>query len=61
MIGIIVTTWNGLEVTKAAMSSVRTTLPHIVIVSDNASTDGTQGWAEDQGYVLVESEENLGC
>lgn len=60
-IGIVVTTWNGLEGTRATIESIRATRSHQIIVSDNASTDGTQQWAEEQGYPLVESGTNLGC
>ena len=61
MIGIIVTTWNGLDGTKATIGSIRTKHEHQIIVSDNASTDGTQRWVMEQEYPLVESATNLGC
>ena len=61
---VIVLTWNGLEVTRACVSSIlqRTTHPDFrVVVVDNASTDGTASYLRGlDGITLIENEENLG-
>ena len=61
---VIVLTWNGLEVTRACVSSLlkRTTHPDFrVIVVDNASTDGTREYLQSlDGITLIANEENLG-
>ena len=45
-VSIIIVTWNGLELLKRFLPSVRATdYPHLeVVVADNASTDGTAEW-----------------
>jgi GT2 family glycosyltransferase len=61
---VIVLTWNGLEVTRACVSSILglTTHPDFrVTVVDNASTDGTGEYLRGLDDIsLIENEENLG-
>lgn len=63
-VSLIILTWNGLEVTRACVSSVleRTSHPDFeVIVVDNGSTDGTLEYLRGvAGIRLLENGENLG-
>lgn len=63
-VSVIVLSWNGLDVTRACVSSVleRTSHPDFkVIAVDNASTDGTREYLRSvEGITLIENPENLG-
>lgn len=63
-VSVIVLTWNGIDVTRACVTSIlrRTTHPDFrVIVVDNASTDGTLEYLRGvDGLTVVENIENLG-
>lgn len=63
-IAIVILTWNGLELTRRCMSSLKPdTLPEgvSVIVVDNGSTDGTQAYLRGLPRVtLIENGKNLG-
>ncbi len=55
-VGIILTTMNQLELTKEAIKSLiqNTSHPYELVVVDNNSTDGTQAWAKEQGFEIIE-------
>lgn len=56
--GIILTTFNQLELTKKALASlIENTADYDLIVVDNNSTDGTQQWIKDQGFNIIEFRE----
>lgn len=49
MIAIGITTWNGLEHTKACIESLsEISIPFKLIIWDNGSTDGTKEWFKEQ-------------
>jgi len=67
LVSIIVLAFNQLEHTRACLKSLRayTSLPHELIVVDNASTDGTadflRAWAADHSNVqIISNRQNLG-
>ncbi|GAB4111188.1 MAG: glycosyltransferase [Roseiflexaceae bacterium] len=64
LVSIIMLTWNGLEVTKRCLESLRTVAAGItyqVIVVDNGSTDGTLAWLQAQDdLVLIANPQNVG-
>lgn len=59
---IVLITYNRLEYSKRTLKSLKETLtlPHKIIIADNASTDGTAHWAmgADVDYVVL-NKENL--
>lgn len=63
-VSVIILSWNGLDVTRACVTSVleRTSHPDFrVIAVDNASTDGTLEYLRGvEGITLIENSENLG-
>jgi GT2 family glycosyltransferase len=64
-LSIIVVNWNGGELLKRCIDSVRqfpASIPFEVIVVDNASTDGTREWLTAQGdfVKLIANKENAG-
>jgi GT2 family glycosyltransferase len=64
-LSVIIVSWNTLELTRAALSSVRAhlgSIPHEVIVVDNDSSDGTPRMIEDEfpEVRLVHNTENVG-
>jgi GT2 family glycosyltransferase len=63
-VSVIVLAWNGIDVTRACVSSIleRTTHPDFrVIAVDNASTDGTLEYLRGvDGITVIENSENLG-
>jgi len=57
-IGIILTTFNNLEMTKVCLHSLfENTTNYELIVVDNNSTDGTQDWIKKQNIQLIELKE----
>jgi hypothetical protein len=51
---VIVVTWNGAHLLRPCLDSLRAqTMPHAVLVIDNASTDGTDALLEDYPEVWV--------
>lgn len=61
-IGIVVVTYNRLEVLKKNVQSLRnqTYLNKQIIVINNGSTDNTKQWLEEQADLIVIHQENLG-
>ena len=63
-VSVIVLTWNGLDVTRACLTSLleKTTHPDFrVLVVDNESTDGTLEYLRGvSGIELIENDRNLG-
>jgi asparagine synthase (glutamine-hydrolysing) len=64
-LSVVVVNWNTLELTRAALSSLRTQLssiPHEVIVVDNDSSDGSQAMIESEfpDVRLIANQENVG-
>lgn len=59
---IIITTYNCLEYTKTCYKTCccQKPTPGLIIIADNASTDGTQEWAVKQKVLYVRNEENMG-
>lgn len=56
-IGIILTTYNNLDMTKKALKSlVENTNDYDLVVVDCNSTDGTQEWIREQGINIVTSD-----
>jgi GT2 family glycosyltransferase len=43
-IGVVMTTWNKLEVSQAALASIRSAHQMRIVVVDDNSTDGTREW-----------------
>lgn len=64
-LSVIIVNWNTLELTRAALISLRdnlAALPHEVIVVDNASSDGSQAMITDEfpHVRLIANQENVG-
>jgi len=60
-IGIILTTFNHLDLTKTCLKSFfENTKDFELVVVDNISIDGTQQWIRDQGIQLIELKEWTG-
>ncbi|HWQ12992.1 MAG TPA: glycosyltransferase [Roseiflexaceae bacterium] len=63
-VAIIILTWNGLEVTKECIASIRAKtagVEYTLIVVDNGSTDGTLEWLRQQDDItLIANAENAG-
>jgi len=61
---IVIVSYNGQYFMEKNIESIRNTVPegtYSILVVDNASTDGTREWLEDQeDVVLVANEENVG-
>ena len=62
MVGIIVVTYNRLELLKEVITSLRhqTYKDYQVIVVNNGSTDGTLDWLKCQNDVITITQDNLG-
>lgn len=57
--GIILTTYNLLDLTKKALISlIENTADYDLVIVDNNSTDGTQQWVKDQGLNIIEFTED---
>jgi asparagine synthase (glutamine-hydrolysing) len=64
-VSVIIVSWNTLELTRAALQSLRDhfgSIPHEVVVVDNASTDGSQEMVEAEfpDVRLIKNSENVG-
>jgi GT2 family glycosyltransferase len=57
-VGIVVVGFNCLDLTQKFVESARTKHPHVMIVVDNGSTDGTSDWAKSMGFEVIRHEEN---
>lgn len=59
--GIILTTFNKLDLTKKALKSLaENTNDYELLVVDNQSTDGTREWIQEQGIAMIEFDEWVG-
>lgn len=59
-IAVIFPVINCLDYTKQAIASMKSQHELAVVIVDNGSTDGTQAWARQQGYEVIENGENKG-
>ncbi len=61
-VGILVVTYNRLQLLKEEIKSLRNQSYHNfqIIVVNNGSTDGTKGWLESQSDILTITQGNLG-
>ena len=64
VISIIIPHWNGIEILSECIDSLQKTKfdSYEIIVSDNASTDGSQQWLKENHnqVILLENEKNYG-
>ncbi len=58
MVGLFLTTYNQLTDTQKTLESLEknTNYPFELVISDNASTDGTIGFLKAKGYPIIENE-----
>ncbi|MBC7286926.1 MAG: glycosyltransferase family 2 protein [Armatimonadetes bacterium] len=61
-ISAVIPTWNGLEMLKCAVESLRRgrRVPDQVVIVDNGSSDGTSEWAKSEGLDVVRFPGNRG-
>ena len=64
IVSIIIPHWNGIEILSECIESLKkSTLPSFeIIVSDNASSDGSQAWIKENhpDIILLENDKNYG-
>ena len=64
IVSIIIPHWNGIDVLSECIESLKnSTLPSFeIIVSDNASSDGSQAWIKNNhpDIILLENDKNYG-
>ena len=64
IVSIIIPHWNGIDVLSECIESLnKTPLPSFeIIISDNASSDGSQAWIKENhpDIILLENDKNYG-
>ena len=64
IVSIIIPHWNGIDILSECIESLKkSTLPSFeIIVSDNASSDGSQAWIKENhpDIILLENDKNYG-
>lgn len=61
MVGLILTTYNQLDDTKATLQSLEATTntPYKLVIVDNGSTDGSIPYLKQQGYEVIENVDSV--
>ncbi|MBC8467756.1 MAG: glycosyltransferase family 2 protein, partial [Candidatus Marinimicrobia bacterium] len=64
IVSVIIPHWNGIDVLSECLDSLKKTNSDFfeIIVSDNASSDGSQAWVKENhpDIILVENDKNYG-